>query len=79
MCCDTSVVINNNSTIETVMVTGDIFSDLNIIRDMCKYIVHKTTGTGYKLKWSQIKNMTVGTFKRLTNLHDDYVIEIDID
>ena len=42
----------------------------------CRFIIQTNSGSGYNMKWTQLRNMKVSTFFRLKNVHDDYTIKI---
>ena len=69
--------LNNESTMLEVMNECDVASDFNItdIED-CKFLIKKKSGSYLKLKYSQFYDMTVNEFVRISNIHEDYTIEL---
>ena len=70
-----------NSKIETVMEVGNVFdefhlSNSDINNNQYRFIIKSKTGGGYRMKWYQIRDMTVKTFKCIRGLHDDFMIAI---
>ena len=79
---ETCVLINGEltreSTIEKVMVVGEVLDDFYFITDELdnyKYLI-KTKGNGFRLKWKQVNNMTVETLIKLKNVDTEYSIAI---
>ena len=79
---ETCVLINgqltHQSTIERVMVVGEVLEDFNLIIDELddyKYLI-KTKGNGFRLKWKQVNSMTVETLIKLKNIDTEYSIAI---
>ena len=79
---ETCVLINgqltHKSTIERVMVVGEVLDDFNLIIDELddyKYLI-KTKGNGFRLKWKQVNSMTVETLIKLKNIDTEYSIAI---
>ena len=79
---ETCVLINgqltHKSTIERVMVVGEVLDDFNLIIDELddyKYLI-KTKGNGFRLKWKQVNSMTVETLIKLKNVDTEYSIAI---
>ena len=81
--------LNSQSTIEKVMNIGEVLDDFKLRTDTTnnlntrthtsvddyKYVI-KSQGNGFRLKWKQVKNMTVETFTKLKNVDTEYCIAI---
>ena len=42
----------------------------------CRFIVKTNKGSGYNMKWKQLRNMKLSTFYRLKNIDTDYTVNI---
>ena len=42
----------------------------------CRFIIQTNSGSGYNMKWKQLRNMKIRTLFRLKNIDDDYTIKI---
>ena len=66
-----------NSTMLDVMDGSNVMGDLGIADiESSKFLVKKQSGSYLTMKYGQFYNMTVDELLRISNIHQDYVIEI---